>query len=218
MRGSIIFTGLSLVGLRLGVKTQTRRLLDPQPTWKFRGNQKRGAVVHLDPDGRFVATVGFGGACERWTGRCPYGPAGSELWVRETWSAPSEYDGMPPNQIPRGAAIHYLADGRKPAGAGRVRSPLFLPRWASRWAVKLRVIRLQRLQQVTEEDARAEGVIPFGHYWRFCGDDRIEWTTARGAFSMGWDLMHREGSAASWESDPFVWVLDFEASALRRAA
>lgn len=138
---------------------------------------------------------------------CPYGEPGERLWVRETW-----FDDMPGDApMLEDGRILYRADHDcrsfeagcpcNPDGDGKRsewRSPRFMPRWASRLTLEVTDARVERLQDISEEDAVAEGVardVP--------GCVR----GARTAFASLWDTIN--GKRALWASNPFVWAISF---------
>ena len=170
----IIFTGESVRGILAGRKTVTRRVVKPQP----HPNHVLSPAWGTSPDGFAFGEPGLwrengpdypdGPEDER---RCPYGVPGDLLWVRETWR---------PKGMPNGLdGIHFRADDtfapiddtREAADAwvavvksdrGQWRSPLFMPRWASRLSLEVVSVRVERLHQITEQDAILEGVLPIG--------------------------------------------------------
>ena len=114
---------------------------------------------------------------------------GDRLWVRETWM-----ETMPP-----GMAWKYRADRDRPEWAGLWRPSIHMPRAASRLALAVESVRVERLQAITEEDAYAEGVagtLP---------EDTAD--SARDEFRILWDTI--SGRRATWDSDPWVWVVGF---------
>ena len=136
---------------------------------------------------------------------CPYGVPGDRLWVKESWCAGRGYDADPatgvpslaPKDIPAGVRIYYLADGPKtwkPDWAGRARSPLHMPRTHAWIVFELTEARIERVQDLSEENAIAEGVAPAP------GQPAIE------AFAGLWAGIH---GAKSWEANPWVWAISF---------
>lgn len=129
--------------------------------------------------------------------KCRYGKPGDLLWVRETWSpwadAMTQFacQGFPGGDLP---AV-YRADfreGTKPdevGGFSKWKSNSRMPRWASRITLKITDIRAERLQDITEEDAKAEG------------------SDSKGSFSSLWESIN---GAGSWAANPYVWVIKFE--------
>lgn len=106
---------------------------------------------------------------------CRYGRPGDRLWVRERWAK-------------KGTAYLYAADD--PAAARAWRTPIFMPRAASRLTLGITRVRLQRLQDITAREARAEGY------------------ATREAFHEAWDSFNaRRGFA--WDRNPWVWAIEF---------
>lgn len=186
-----------------GTKTQTRRLIDPQPPATRRG--------------RPWASV------EDLVASCPYGVPGDRLWVRETWHPAGRFG---PNEV----LIEYLADKSErvinPPAAfmwdkwrdewmhSGWRPSIFMPRWSSRITLEITDVRVQRLQEISEEDAQAEGVTP---YTGLGPDQRVPGPGFGGAllaeqphrlpFADLWDSLN--GKRSPWESNPWVWAITF---------
>ncbi len=164
----IIFGSEMVKAILEGRKTQTRRVVKPQPS----------AGVRFSP---FVpGQVEDGHGAEM---RCPY--AVDRLWVRETWG----YWGS----IQTPEWVIYREDGDK-AGM-RWMSPIFMPRWASRITLEVVSVRVERLQEISDSDARAEGVL--------CD------LNCRRPFVNLWDFINAE-RGYGWDANPWVWVIDFE--------
>lgn len=150
----IIFSAPMVLALLEGRKTQTRRVLRPQP-------------------GQFNAL--FSDAGKWWTGdaesgevhevlRVPYA-TGDRLWVREAFSYETldvDRNGfMPP---------WYWADGNPASGDFTQPKPsIHMPRWASRLTLIVTDVRVQRLQEISNDDCIAEGIEPCGHAFRGYG-------------------------------------------------
>ncbi len=139
----ILMNGDMIRALKAGMKTQTRRPVNPQPT-------EYGLVWIETPEG-FAAWQDNGLLLEEGALRlCPYGMVGDRLWVRETWT---EFDGE----------LLYRADGDPDAEGsawvtGGWKPSIFMPRWASRFTLEVTEVRAQRVRAISEDDARAEGV------------------------------------------------------------
>jgi len=120
--------------------------------------------------------------------------AGDRLWVRETFS----YREYAFNRIERLQNFHYWADGEVKFGNwSRPVSPIFMPRWASRITLDITSVRVERVQEISEEDARAEGVEP----------DK-ETGSYKDSFMVLWDRLNaRRGFG--WDKNPWVWVIEF---------
>jgi hypothetical protein len=178
MKGPLVAASLA------GTKTQTRRPI-PSPV-----------VEH----GRLT------GWRDRWGGlNAPLGSAGplaaDRLWVRETWAAPHAYDGYRPGEIPAGTRIHYLADEER--GGLLWRPSIHMPRWASRLTLEVTQFRFHRLQEITPEEARAEGAAPG------CREKHQTHGVACEieAFERLWDEIYLRGF--SWSTSPWVWAATY---------
>jgi hypothetical protein len=79
---------------------------------------------------------------------------------------------------------------------------IFMPRWASRITLEITNIRVERLQEITEEDAKAEGIEN-----PFFASDRY-WPTFKDRFETLWDSIN--GKTYPWSSNPWVWVIEFK--------
>ena len=221
----ILFSGPMMNALRAGRKTQTRRVLNPQPEpwrdfyqeggcqttdWRFETGMRTGDGVHH--------RYGLWMHCQfhesRWQ-RLPYAP-GDRLWVREAWRTECNFDHLPPRDLmPDGQQWRYEADGTwsdhddMTAAPGRLRPGMFMPRWASRAFVTVTDTRVKRLQEISEEDATAEGL---RQIWNPGHDDHRVWTydrakdfigcwDARGAYKHLWSTIN---GAGSWDTNPWV--------------
>lgn len=94
----------------------------------------------------------------------------------------------------------YLADGDKPQWAGKTRSPIFMPRWASRLTLEVTGVRVERLQDISEEDAIAEGA----NHWSSSAN------SARWKFQCLWDRINAKKPGCSWADSPWAWVIEFK--------
>lgn len=145
----------------------------------------------------------------------PYGRVGDCLWGRETWATDSMFDNVKPSEIPHNSQTYYKA-GRNKAYAsfdlGKLRPSIFMPRWASRIQLRVTDVRVERVQEITQGQVLHEGLgIPNdGLARRFDPIMTIkahpelmrEWVTL-------WDSINAK-RGYSWESNPFVWVVEFE--------
>lgn len=169
-------------------KTQTRRVIDfpgvekvlefvPVATDKlgrrvYEMKDAQGAFISR-PAGKHFVTHHFS----------PLYAVGDHLYVREAWHAARSLDNTPPRDIPRNASIEHAATARSYAEIGlkgKLRRAMFMPRWASRITLVVTDVRVQRLQEISEEDAIAEGVIrqdptPEDEEWnqRWCEEEGI---------------------------------------------
>jgi hypothetical protein len=198
----ILFSGPMVKAIREGRKTQTRRIIQPQPEKKGGGwywsspRYDNGDGVHY-----FHAVILTPSLMEAWQAACPYGVTGERLWVREAFR---QGDGS--------MSVHYRADPDEVSG-GPWRPSIFMPRWASRLTLEITNVRVQRLQEISEEDARAEGVVPL----ESIGADQPILDTVRGrthgthphvlAYAVTWDTLNDE--RAPWVSNPWIWAITF---------
>lgn len=207
-------------GVLDGWRTQLRRVVKPQP---FTHNTYHDGDIQL---ARFVprstgqpvavefsvGAVGGGGGLTDGA-ECPYGCAGDQLWVRESWR-PIEYAGrdvrigysgvqaqkIDASKIP----IGYIAPLSSKRGDGWC-SPTHMPRWASRITLEVTGVRVERLREISEADAVAEGVTAYDMY----GPDGLAFDhgcTHRATFANLWESTHGTGS---WDANPWVWCVSF---------
>lgn len=217
-------------------KTQTRRLVKDQAEYEL--------VLFLRvqdgyPDGRprFVFESDGG---EPVGIVCPYGQSGDRLWVRETWAhvfgheesesweQPTKYfvvDGWHKNIAATNAGpVFYEADGYdEPSWPWR--PSIHMPRWASRLTLEVTGVRVERLQDISDDDARAEGVerndlIISGfdegiRYRDYAGnDDMAEWfSDPVRSYRTLWESIH---GPVSWDANPWVWVVEFQRAEVPR--
>jgi len=191
----ILFSGAMVRALLAGTKTQTRRLLRTSPHVK--GEPER---AHAGCGGGWHFTRP--GGCE-WHVDCPYGVPGDRLWVRES----IELHHVDPET--ERAIVFYVADGA-PCFAidtwcwQRARLPsIHMPFGVRRITLEVTDVRVERLMDISEDDARAEGVEPdFGNAHTCASRDY------RRTFERLWHEIN--GKRAPWESNPWVWVVSFK--------
>jgi hypothetical protein len=186
-----------------GRKTQTRRVMKVQPYPDSIVTVEHYNQTVIDRHGDMQPGPEIFGA--HWddgeTGiRCPYGAPGDTLWVREAWRAWSQYDDWPPSRLPPGVDVQYIADASAP-WASRYRSPRFMPRWASRLTLEIKSVHVERLQDISEDDARAEGWPGPITETGFPIASPLAW------FANVWTSIN---GAGAWEANPWVWVISFE--------
>ena len=177
-------------------KTQTRLVLKPRPRRTIFFDAKTAGLEQF---------------------REPAYRAGDRLWVREAWYAARSLDRTPPREIPRDADIEHAATARSYAEIGlkgRLRPGIHMPRWASRLTLHVTDVRVQRLQDISEDDARAEGIEhdqdrSRGNViaWRDYLDRGGKCGTAIASFRSLWDSLNAE--RAPWSSNPWVVAVTF---------
>lgn len=196
----ILFTAPMVRGILDGTKTQTRRVIKPQPPGSFES-------PHQLSDGRWVVTDNKPPhVLQNYDLRCPYGVPGDQLWVRETWGAHWMYDDCKPSAItPRKHRLYYRATPDDDCeDVGRWRPSIHMPRWASRITLDVLDVRVERVQDISEEDAHAEGMVP-EEVGRTGGLHR---GILRDDFSFVWDGINAK-RGYSWASNPWIWVITF---------
>ena len=147
---------------------------------------------------------------------CPYGAPGDRLWVREAWRTVANEDALPPRDLTPAHRIWYEADSgmsaiRGLSRQGKLRPGMFMPRWASRITLEVTGVRVERLHDISEADARAEGIVPFrdGHGWH-TEEGRHYAGSAIDAYLNLWADINGEESA---KANPFVWCIEFRKTA-----
>ena len=237
----ILFSAPMVRALLDGRKTQTRRVLKPWPGAQAKWLTM--SVLHQSPSCQLADCHGHLGvqmqhprAGQRINGididsmspltwvRLPYAP-GDRLWVRETWRPHYLGDGIWDLDLTYAAddERRTIKDGEfgekdwtwpKAADRGNV-SPLFMPRWASRLTLAVTDVRVQRLQDISEVDAQAEGIERMktgrGYYDPTVSKAMVRagvWhRKASQAFEALWESLN--ANRAPWGSNPWVVALSF---------
>jgi hypothetical protein len=137
---------------------------------------------------------------------------GDRLWVREKWqcapvgrAAPRDGANAIPQALPDGWTVLYSASGDVCTKTVGWRHSIHMPRWASRITLEITGVRVERLQDISRQDAKAEGLWPSPHN----GLEMVEgrpYGNAQLAFQALWQSINGPGS---WEANPWVWVIEF---------
>jgi hypothetical protein len=221
----ILFSAPMVRALLDGRKTQTRRVVKPQPGELDRPFLMDGTWHVTDSQGGHMSPLG-----PHNDGACPYGVPGDLLWVKESWRYINHQNG------PKGfeVCVGYEADGENlpnrpslltgPGWEDKVdrwpfrsrRWPsIHMPRWASRLTLEITDVRVERLQAISRADAIAEGLqrLPASGRWvvekgqQYAGladhDPRL-------VYSWLWEAINGPGS---WAANPWVWVVEFKVHA-----
>ncbi|MEM8489147.1 MAG: hypothetical protein AAF564_26620 [Bacteroidota bacterium] len=151
--------------------------------------------------------------------RCPYGQPGDLLWVRETW-ANMAYECNPPEITYRANSPSTDVEGWALPPGVVWRPSIHMPRWASRITLIITDVRVERLQSISDDDAKAEGLmwsdfglnrfkqqLP-GWHWKEGADWKQSHLFPRHAFYNLWNSINEK--THPWESNPWVWVVEFE--------
>lgn len=218
MRG-IVFAGGDVLKILSGRKTQTRRLLLPQPRLCSEDEMEAGNIIDRGSKGLFRLVnhkKNSGPYHCGWLFEKPLDPryrVGETLYCKETW-----FDFQCECEIMTGhrqlgcvychgnkiSTVVYKADGRH---SGAWISSMSMPEWASRCHVRITGVKVERLEGISEEDAKAEGVdLPCTH--PECGPrSRCSADGYRGAFAVLWNKINPK---RPWGSGDWVWALTFE--------
>jgi hypothetical protein len=184
----ILFSGPMVRAILEGRKTQTRRIVKPQPPKGYHID----TCQYNDTGWAFwVSANDHAGTCTCKNLRQPYGQPGDRLWVRETWAPAYRTYGYATKK-----AIAYRVDSDH--DPHKWKPSIHMPRWASRITLKVVGVRVERLQECTRGDAMAEGC-PFPNM--AIGSDPRKW------YAELWNSINGMGS---WEANPWVWVVEFK--------
>jgi len=191
-----------------GRKTQTRRILNPQPVRSLPHTKEIAPGLDLvhGLGWRWKDDYVADGHVDALSCRCPYGAAGDRLWLRETWGMRDER-GFWDQPVTRAhTVVHYRSDAE--IDGARWRPSIYMPRWASRITLELTSVRVERLHQISEADARAEGVEPAYSHRVYPSNEAAAVLTYCSGFHKLWDSIN--GKRAPWASNPWLWVLEFK--------
>jgi len=215
----ILFSAPMVRALLAGTKTQTRRAI----------KHRMGSRVWQEqrPNGSLGWTTNLGHAYGNTTALlCPYGQAGDQLWVREacwiygqwheegtTKSGRCRWTFRPIGQRVRfdnPGHEHCAHWGRGPGWSHR--PSIHMPRWASRIQLEVTGVRVERLQDISEADALAEGLERMKLTTQAGGPlaaapiPNAPWEPPRDAYGRLWESIN---GAGSWGANPWVWVVEF---------
>lgn len=228
----IIFNSDMVRAILENNKTQTRRVMRPQPTevlnsgwghgWDWKG--------YTAKDQAFPAWI---------RGRCPYGQPGDRLWVRETWQllmphtvsfGPGEDDwdseaeesDFIPTELPITGTLCYKADDENQCKWWR--PSIYMPRWASRITLEITNVRVERVLYISRDDAFREGVehidpyklpgmqnigVPLPAAFRDYQDaNNCFFANPVASFLSLWDSINA-GRGFPAQENPYVWVIEF---------
>lgn len=209
----ILFSGPMIRAILAGQKNVTRRVVKPQPG--------TGVVPYNTSAGAWNWVIESTGVGTRDPFPCPFGARGEKLWVRETWQefaalteapagiayrADSEIDCCGQIEVPPGGKFHRTHRGWTPS--------IHMPRWASRISLEITGVTIERLQDITEEQALAEGT----PCW-VCGRtidglsendcECFHSKAARASFEVLWDSINGKRLGCSWKDNPWLWAISF---------
>lgn len=197
----ILFSAPMVRAILNGSKTQTRRVMKPQPTPWCQGMQT--PIYTATPLSAFIegAPIFLPN---------PYGKAGDQVWVRESWevlvveqhNVALGYAATPERERSIDREALTLEQDEQAARfekkSGFVPS-IHMPRWASRIQLEITGVRVERLNDISVNDSIAEGC-----------NSSFEKGDTRGAKACFQDLWESINGAGSWSQNPWVWVIEFE--------
>lgn len=195
----ILFNAEMVNAILSGRKTQTRRIIKVQPQVTEQRLRELGAWqdgFNLSQQVNAAFQAGFIDVS------CPLGKPGDQLWVRETWN---KHGGL----LTYRADHDWIEEMRKATVCPAKWVPsIHMPRWASRINLLITGVRVERLRDISQEDAQAEGMELTG--WRPTYSDPDsggEYETPYDNFAELWISIYGE---ESWQANPWVWVIEFE--------
>lgn len=186
MEKPILFSAPMINAILNGQKTMTRRVIKPQPDdgpWP-------DAASHIEWHD-FLTDTDYYVAC----GHCPYGKVGDALWVRETFAV---------NCIGGEDFVFYRADSCPDGDGAKWKPSIFMPRKYSRITLRITSVRAERLQDISEEGANAEGVWAMYQPHEYADDKK-----AVTRFRWLWDSINGQ-RGYGWDANPWVWVITFD--------
>ncbi|HCI8535359.1 TPA: morphogenetic protein [Klebsiella variicola] len=201
----MIFNGEMVRALLSGRKTQTRRIIKPQPEATLSGSLS-GKWLSRPLNGLLLPKI------EDIAIHCPFGVVGDRIWVRETFQGPLfDYDLMDsyckdPTPFEKPEFCVYKADGVPAPEFYDAddelhccwRPSIHMPRWASRILLEITNVRVERLKSISDGDAIREGCSTADMKSGDCVAD---------VFARLWASIYGD---ESWNSNPWVWVIEFK--------
>lgn len=215
----ILFSAPMVRAILAGAKTQTRRIANKPVRHPDLGNLYAPGALVLEREPQHVIARS-----------CPYGQPSDRLWVKETWRTADALDALSPSAIADKclgagyskpwAPLQWEADGQRNGawsgfgpgngvvvGPGKTRVSIHMPRWASRITPEITGVRVERLQDISEADALAEGIVfqPGGGYG-LADTTHYHATDPRQSYFSLWEAINGDGSVAA---NPWVWAVEF---------
>jgi hypothetical protein len=178
-----------------GRKTQTRRIIKPQP------------IAVRDVDGPAICPMCHP-PLQSFAMSCKLGKPGDQLWVRETWQSvkPFGHGYVLADPKEKDVEIHYRATADTCVPEMPWRPSIFMPRHASRITLEISEVRCERLNSISDDDAQAEGICLNRNDWWDCGNGLRGEESPMAAYRALWETINGPGS---WTANPWVWVISF---------
>ena len=193
----ILFSGAMVRAILESRKTQTRRVVKPQPPVRGSGMRDHKIGFATDDEGENLRVYSQSAGSGSWSTRCPYGQPGDRLWVRESFC------------LTMSSGIqHYRADQQEDGVVDTGypwRPSIHMRREHSRITLEVTGVRVERLQAISPSDCAAEGIeVPLD----FSGSDPDQLEELRSPYRALWDSINAK--RAPWSSNPWVWVVEFK--------
>lgn len=195
-----------------GRKTQMRRVVQGVRYWGDDYDKRwRPHVIGPNSSGEFTWWEGpsHGPSCYH-TACCPFGRPGDRLWVRECLYI-NDYRGLKvPKDEQEDCEIFYRASGLPDLEGEesliKWTPSIHMPRWASRITLEITAVRVERLQDISSADCKAEGF-----EWCVPCDEKTDAARDKTGIPQTWyrELWQSIYGAESWQSNPWVWVVGF---------
>lgn len=229
----ILFAGPMVRAILDGSKTQTRRVITMPAAWD--------CIVYADYGDGWWPFKSDDGESPTYDNnqiplRCPYGYTGDRMWVRESYRFTDVFDADSPARVgdrcidagysKPWAPVHYDADGARrdwrhtgtpphsgDPQPGKGRPSIHMPRWASRILLEIVSVRVERLNDISEADAWAEGIEAFDGALEDMAIFEMARRTGRPfedaatTYAALWESIN---GAGSWDANPWVWVVEFK--------
>lgn len=192
----ILFSESMVRAIRAGTKTQTRRVV--------KSCKDRDMGCALAPS-EIAGEINQGDLRNS-----KFGQLGDRLWVREAWRTIAEADHLAPRDLNPAHRVWMEASAPHQPGFGKLRPSLFMPRWASAITLEITSLRIEKLQDISIEDSKAEGAWPdisvVYECEKYFGIDALG-VNPRLAYRMLWEQIN---GAGAWATNPWVWVVAFK--------
>lgn len=195
----ILFSGEMVKAILEDKKTQTRRVIKPQPVQ----DPDRSWRIEMHPRSGYNSerTMRY-----HLPNRCPYGESGDRLWVRETWAGDEftgyAYKATEPDALPFGEEVTFT----------KWRPAIHMPRSASRITLEVVNVRVERVQQILPGEAIAEGIkqtVKDAYFGWFDYTGNGQNLSPLMSFQSLWDSIN-EKRGYGWDVNPWVWVIEFK--------
>jgi hypothetical protein len=211
----ILFSAPMVRSILANTKWQTRRVMKNPPVWSteyqpagwfWNGTHPGEPTLSKWPDAGAIGQEIAKHAV------CPYGWPGDRLWVRETHAPQPDcllsWDRWMKGHGGEKPIVHYAADASDRAWVDKWRPSIHMPRWASRITLEVTGVRVERLQDISEADAMAEGIVRqsdggFG----LADSSHYHYTDPRISYWSLWEAINGEGSV---DANPWAWVVEFK--------